>query len=610
MKTPADPEAKLKNKEIARRVIGLFKPYRKDVWLTLAAVAVGVVLGLLPPLFLQIIIDQGILKQDLDVVTWFSVWTILATIAGAGVTLLYGWLSVVMGQNIMCDLRAKLFHHLQGMSLKFFTSNRTGDIQTRLISDVGGVQQVLSNTLVDAVSNIAIVVSSLVVMFIIDWRLTLLSIAMIPFFALMGMGVGNFARNVRQGLQEQTSELNSMMQETLSISGILLTKTSGRLDILTNKFGDENRKMAGWQIKLQLLQYLFFGMIRMITGLAPAFVYWMAGWLILGAGDTSITIGTIVAFTGLQIRLFFPITGLLSLQVEIISSFALFERLFQYLDLPKDVIERPNAVPLKPESVLGRVEYRSVNFKYEDEAEDWTLKDVSFVAEPGQLVALVGPSGAGKTTMTYLIPRLYDAQEGQVMIDGQDVKDITLESLARTVGAVTQETYLLHASVRDNLKLAKPDASQAEIEEACRMAAIHDHIAGLEEGYDTLVGERGYKLSGGEKQRLAIARAILKNPRILIMDEATSALDTQSERLIQDSLKNLMAGRTTFAIAHRLSTILEADLILVVKEGQILERGRHPDLLAKGGIYAALYNEQFRTQLEKGASPLETSGPA
>lgn len=597
MASPA--ERKSQNRDITRRVAALFRPHLKMVISTMLAVLAGVVFGLLPPIFLKHLIDDGITKANLQVVTEFSLLTVVATIFGAGFTLLYGYWSVLIGQGIMSDLRRTLFLHLQGMSLRFFTSTRTGDIQTRLISDVQGVQTVLSGTLTDAVSNVAIVVSSLVAMFIMDWRLTLMSIALIPVFAFIGQYVGNFARDVRKGTQEQTGELNSMMQETLSVSGILLTKTSGKLDRLTEKFDRENQELARWQIKTQLLQYLFFGMIRLITTLSPALVYWLAGWLIAAQGDKSITVGTIVAFTGLQTRLFFPITGLLSLQVEILSSYALFERIFQYIDMPRDVQEKPDAKALTQSQ--GRVEFRSVFFRYEPEGE-WNLNDVSFTAEPGQLVALVGPSGAGKTTLTYMIPRLYDVDEGTVLIDGTDVRDLTLTSLGETVGAVTQETYLLHASVRDNLLLAKPDATQQELEEACRMAAIHNHIAGLENGYDTLVGERGYKLSGGEKQRLAIARAILKNPRILILDEATSALDTRSERIIQDSLASLMAGRTTFAIAHRLSTILEADLILVLQDGRIVERGRHAELVSQNGLYARLYNEQFRTEQQEAAA--------
>jgi ATP-binding cassette subfamily B protein len=333
---------------------------------------------------------------------------------------------------------------------------------------------------------------------------------------------------------------------------------------------------------------MFFGLIRLITQLAPALVYWLAGWLMIGQGDTSVTIGKLIAFTYLQTRMFFPMTGLLNAQVEILSSFALFERIFEYIDMPVDV--RQPAAPERLKDLQGRVEFRDVTFSYEDKP---TLEDISFVAEPGQLVALVGPSGAGKTTLTYLIPRLYDADNGKVLIDGHDVKSVALEDLASNVGAVTQETYLLHTTVRENLRVAKPDASDEEIVEACRSAAIHDHIASLPDGYDTVVGERGYKLSGGEKQRLAIARSILKNPRILILDEATSALDTRSERLIQASLGELMKGRTTFAIAHRLSTILAADQILVLDHGRIVERGRHSDLLALAGLYARLYNEQF-----------------
>jgi ATP-binding cassette subfamily B protein len=588
-------ERKSQNRDITRRVTSLFRPHSKMVFATMGAVLVGVIAGLLPPIFIMKIIDEGITKGNLPLITEYSLWTVVATIFGAGFTLLYGYWSVMVGQKIMNELRRSLFLHLQGMSLRFFTSTRTGDIQTRLISDVQGVQTVLSGTLTDAISNIAIVISSLIAMFLIDWRLTLMSIALIPVFAFVGRYVGNFARDVRKGTQEQTGELNSMMQETLSVSGILLTKTSGKLDRLTAKFDRENVELSRWQIKAQLLQYMFFGMIRLITTLSPALVYWLAGYLISARGDHSITVGTIVAFTGLQTRLFFPITGLLSLQVEIMGSYALFERIFQYIDMPRDVQEKPEAKALIRDTAKGEVEFRNVFFRYEPEG-DWNLDDVSFTAAPGQLVALVGPSGAGKTTLTYMIPRLYDVDDGAVLIDGVDIRDLTLESLGEAVGAVTQETYLLHASVKDNLLLAKPDATQEELEQACRMAAIHDHIAGLEEGYDTLVGERGYKLSGGEKQRLAIARAILKNPRILILDEATSALDTRSERLIQDSLKTLMAGRTTFAIAHRLSTILEADLILVLQSGNIVERGRHADLLAQNGLYARLYNEQFRSE--------------
>lgn len=588
-----EPSKSSLDRALLRRIIRLFAPHRRQVIITLLVVLVAVVLGIVPAYLIQTIIDQGIQGRDLGVVVNYSIATLFVVLLAAALTLLYGYWSVVIGQKIMCDIRGSLYAHLQQMSLRFFTATRTGEIQTRLISDVAGIQNVVSSTITEQLSNLAIVVSTLVAMTIMDWRLTLLSVGMVPLFMIIGKGVGEYARKVRTGTQEQTAELNSMMQETLSVSGILLTKTAGNGDVLLQRFDKENLELAKWQIKGQVVMYLFFGMIRLITQVSPAVVYWLAGWLLISQGDTSITVGKLVAFTGLQIRMFFPMTGLLSAQVEIMSSFALFERIFQYLDLPHDIVEKPGAKSLVQSEVSGRVEFKDVTFSYDAEAETPTVQGVSFVAEPGQLVALVGPSGAGKTTLTYFIPRLYDPDGGQVLLDGIDLREVSLRSLSETVGAVTQETYLMHTTIRENLRIAKPDASDAELEQACRLAAIHDHIAGLPEGYDTVVGERGYKLSGGEKQRLAIARVLLKNPKVLILDEATSALDTQSERLIQASLAGLMAGRTTFAIAHRLSTILAADQILVLQKGQIVERGTHKELLELGGLYARLVREQF-----------------
>src|SRR5581483_10355195 len=563
------------DRAILRKVIGLFRAYKLQVIATGIAVLVGVLLGLLPPYFVKVIIDDGLQRHNLSKVMEFSIFTVLAVLAGAGVTLLYGYWSVIIGQKIMCDLRNRLYTHLQGMSLRFFSGTKTGEVQTRMISDIGGVQSVLSSTITDQLSNLAIVVSTLAAMFLMDWRLTILSVAMVPFFAIIGKSVGSYARKVRIGMQEQTSELNSMMVETLSVSGALLSKTAGNQSTLAQRFDIENRKLAGWQIKSAVVMYMFFAMVRLITQLAPALVYWLAGWLMMAHGDSSITIGKLVAFTGLQVRLFFPLTGLMSAQVEIMSSFALFERIFQYLEMPHEITDAPDAIELEPESVRGEVEFDHVSFKYEPDSEEHTLQAISFKAMPGELVALVGASGAGKTTLTYLIPRLYDPESGVVRLDGVDLKKIKLASLGTLIGAVTQETYLMRTSIIENMRVAKPDAGIDEIMAVCKSAEIHEHIMTLPQQYETVVGERGYKLSGGERQRLAIARAILKDPRILILDEATSALDTRSERLIQASLAKLMKGRTTFAIAHRLSTILAADQILVLDKGRIVESGRH-----------------------------------
>jgi ATP-binding cassette subfamily B protein len=600
------PPKKLKPGTL-KRVMGSFKPYKGHVILTLITVFVAVLLGLLPPWYLKIIVDEGILRNNLHITTVYSIWTIVMTILAAGLTLLYGYWSVLIGQKIMCDLRNQLFTHLQGMSLRFFTSTRTGEIQSRLINDVSGVQNMVTDAVTNVVSNLAIVLSTIVMMFYLDWRLTALSLGIVPVFALVGGKMGMWGQAIRRGTMEQTAELNALMQETLSVSGVLLTKTSGRHEMIISKFGVENQKLAKWQIKGQVLMYMFFGLMRMIFSLVPVLVYWFAGWLIF-RGDAHISVGVLVAFTGLQSRMFFPLTGLMNSQVEVMSSLALFDRIYEYLDMKQDIVDRPDSVEVLPKEVHGEVRFEDVSFRYDAESAGHTLADISFTAKPGELVALVGPSGAGKTTLTYLIPRLYDVDGGSVQIDGRDVRDIQLGSLGQIIGAVTQETYLVHTTVRDNLKYAKPDATDEEIIEACKAAAIHDHIDSLPEKYDTLVGERGYKFSGGEKQRVAIARAILKNPRILILDEATSALDTRSERIIQASLSKLMVGRTTFAIAHRLSTILAADQILVLQDGRIVEIGRHEQLLAKGGLYSRLYEEQFLHESNESAEPTEPVG--
>ena len=613
---PPGPKKPLKADTLGR-VVETFKPYHLQVAGIALTVLLAAALGLLPPFLLKAIINDGLLARNMALVTRDTILTLAATLAATALSLLYGYWSILVGQRIMRDLRNQLYAHLQGMALKFFADTRTGEIQSRLANDVGGVQSVLSDTASSVLSNVTTVLSTLVVMVIMDWRLTLLSVGILPVFALVGSKVGELARDVRTTVQTRLAGLNATMQETLSVSGVLLTKTSGRGGLTQAKFSEENEALTAAQIKQTLIMRAFFNLIGLTFSLTPVLVYWLAADLIVGHGDRGLSLGTIVAFTTLQARLFFPLTGLLNVQVEVTSALALFDRIFEYLDLKQDITDAPGALALSPTEIRGAVAFRHVVFRYGPEQEVPTLDDITFEAAPGQLIALVGPSGAGKTTLTYLIPRLYDADLGQVTIDGHDIKTIKLESLGEAIGVVTQETYLVHDTIKANLRYGRPEATDAELIAAAKAAAIHDHIASLPEGYDTVVGERGYKLSGGEKQRVAIARAILKNPRILILDEATSALDTQSERLIQAALTPLMAGRTTFAIAHRLSTILAADLILVIDGGRIVERGTHDSLLDANGAYAALYDAQFQEEPEGQAgdksgaySAISTSAPS
>lgn len=596
------PQGKSINKASMRRVMGLFKPYRSSVIWTVVLVLLSSGLGILSPFFLKIIVNEGLMNKQLSIVTKYSMFTLLATIGGVAFGLGFGYVSVLVGQHIMRDLRNDLYRHLQGMSLKFFTGTRTGEIQSRLANDVGGIQSVVSDTAANVLSNVTTVLSTLIAMFLMDWRLTLLSIGVLPLFAMLSAKIGDGMRKYRTQMQTQMADMSATMNETLSVSGVLLTKTSGRQTLAFQKFQTENENLTDTSVKITMTMRVFFNMITLTFSITPVLVYWLAGYLVIGQQDNHLSIGTIVAFTALQSRLFFPLTSLLNVQVEVFSAMALFDRIFEYLDMKQDIVDAPEAIALSPSQIRGDVEFSDVKFQYEESQDRPTLDGVSLKASAGQLVALVGASGSGKTTLTYLIPRLYDVVSGSVQIDGHDVRSIKLESLGKAIAVVTQETYLVHDTIRENLRYGNPDANDDELEAAAKAAAIHDHISSLPEKYDTIVGERGYKLSGGEKQRIAIARAILKDPRILILDEATSALDTSSERLIQSALVPLMKGRTTFAVAHRLSTIQAADQILVLQHGVIVERGTHSELLTLNGEYARLYHIQFEDQAELAAS--------
>ncbi len=601
-----------------RRIAGFFTPYRRRLLAIAGMIVVTVSIGVVNPILLKLVIDNLTGPQDLNLLYLQTGLMVVLPIVTSAIGVWQSYLSNVVGQRVMNDLRLALYRHLQWMPLRFFTETRTGEIQSRISNDVGGVQSVVTDTASSLLANFATVATTVVAMLVLDWRLTALSLGLLPIFAYITFRVGKVRREVSTLTQRSMAEMSAITEESLSVSGILLSKTFGQQEASIERFRAESQRLGDLQVRGQMIGRWFFALIGTFFSIMPAFVYLLAGSLIIG-GDQNVSIGTIVAFTTLQSRLFFPMGQLLNVQVEIQGALALFDRIFEYLEMEHEIVDAPDAVALDPATMRGRVTFGGVSFRYpvaaqQLEATDETvaaeadgravptaiqpfgLSEISFDAEPGQLVALVGPSGSGKTTTTYLIPRLYDVDTGSVRIDGVDVRHLMLQSLGREIGVVTQETYLFHDTVLANLRYARPGATQDEIESAARAAAIHDRVSELPEGYDTVVGERGYKLSGGEKQRIAIARVLLKDPRVLILDEATSALDTVSERLIQGALQRLMVGRTTIAIAHRLSTILRADQILVMERGRIVERGTHAELIRHEGLYAKLSAEQFETQ--------------
>jgi ATP-binding cassette subfamily B protein len=576
---PADPEVRRAN---LRRIVRLFVPYRRRLGAVLGLILFSSALGAVSPFLIREIFDNALPEGDTTFLNLLVGGLIAIAVLTGVLGVVQTWLSNVVGQRVMHDLRAAVYRHLQRLSLAFFTRTRTGEVQSRIANDIGGIQTVVTSTATSIVSNVTTVVAAVVAMFLLDWRLALFSLALLPLFVLLTRRVGQERRQITTTRQRTMADMSALVQESLSVSGILLGKTMGRGGELADRFERESTQLAELEVRQRMAGRWVMASIQTSFSVMPALVYWFAGQPFLGA---SISLGTVVAFTTLQTRLFFPIGSLLSVQIDVQTSLALFDRIFEYLDLPVEIRERADAKPLPP--CRGDVSFERVWFRYDPEGE-WTVRDVSFQVPSGTRTAIVGETGSGKTTLGYLAARLYDVERGRVLLDGIDVRDVTFASLARTIGVVSQETYLFHASIRENLRFAKPEATDDEIETAARAARIHDLISGLEEGYDTVVGERGYRFSGGEKQRIAIARTILRNPPVLVLDEATSSLDTRTERAVQEELDRLSEGRTTITIAHRLSTIRDADQIVVLDAGEVVERGTHDELIELGGLYAAL----------------------
>lgn len=641
--------------DLIRRVLSYARPYRLKIGIVLATIIMSSLLGLVTPLLFRSLIDNALPNKDVRLLDALALGIVAIPVLNGVIAVFQRFLNASIGEGVIYELRVAIFAHLQRMSIRFFTNTKTGELMSRLNNDVVGAQSAISSTIVGIITNVVSVIATLVIMLALEWRLTLLGLLVVPLFVIPARRVGKVLRDIAREQMDVNASMNAMINETLNVSGALLVKLFGRTNEEVDRFSGRASGVRDLGVRRAIIGTQLFVGLGLISTVGTALVYWIGGHLAL---DRVFSTGLIVAFGLYLTQIYGPLQSLVNAPVEFATSMVSFERVFEVLDMPIEINEKANAIPLS--NVRGEVVFDHVSFSYSETEEQGRLTeveragridnvravlsgdksgkksnltlnpspqaerdfkpnedsraplmetevpdsqarpiaidDVSFTLKPGQLAALIGPSGAGKTTITYLLPRLYDPTAGRILIDGHDLRDISLNSLAETIGMVTQETYLFHDTIRTNLLYARPNATQEEIEAAARAANIHNFIAGLSEGYDTIVGERGYRLSGGEKQRIAIARVILKDPRILVLDEATSHLDSQSEALIQSALETVMKGRTSLVIAHRLSTILAADVILVLDRGRVVERGTHAELLAQNGLYATLYETQFNRE--------------
>ncbi|HEY5684921.1 MAG TPA: ABC transporter ATP-binding protein [Acidimicrobiia bacterium] len=610
------------DRSLLGRVWGYGRPYRRDLIGVLLTVFVISTLTVVPPVLTRSIVDDALPGRDLGLLTWLGLGMLGVPLANSGIGILQRWWSARAGEGIIYDLRRELYDHLQRMSLRFFTATKTGELISRLNNDVVGAQQAITGTFVSIASNVVSVGVILVVMIRADLLLTVLAVSALPLFVFPARRVARVLRRVTEQQMEHNATMSAILQETFNVSGALLVKLFNRAPLESAKFGREAGAVRDLGVRRAMIGRWFFAGLGLVSAVGTAIVWWLGGYFAI---QQDLSVGTLVMFAALLGQLYGPLSAISNSRVEFATSLVSFERVFEVIDLDVDLPERDQALEL--EGVTGSVEFDRVWFTYRSDAPEglegvkrfrawggaasdtvgsvsqassrqWALEDVSFQAKPGELVALVGPSGAGKTTISYLVPRLYDVTRGSVSVDGVDVRDVTLRSLAENIGVVTQETYLFHDTIEANLRYARPEATHDEIEQAAKAANIHDFIASLPDDYDTVVGERGYRLSGGEKQRIAIARVILKDPRILILDEATSHLDSRSEALIQEALVRLMKERTSLVIAHRLSTVKAADRILVIDDGRLVEAGTHEELFAEDGLYRMLYETQFRSEVQ------------